>query len=152
MDKARFTVRAASRMAWNAHAGQTDKAGKPYFEHVARVRDALREHGEEAQIAGVLHDILEDTAITEDDLRAAGVTEHTITAILSVTRRPGETYMDLIERAAADPLGRLVKLADNADNSQEDRLAYLPFGQADFLRRRYARARAVLEAAAAESS
>lgn len=146
-DEAYFTIHAATELAEEAHAGQFDKAGKPYAEHVIRVRDALREHGEEAQIAGVLHDVVEDTALTLRDLRARGVTQRAATAIDSVTRRPDETYMDMIRRAAADPLGRLVKLADNADNSREDRLAYLPFAQAEFLRRRYAKARTVLEGA-----
>lgn len=145
MDEAYFTVHAATELARTAHAGQTDKAGQPYVQHVIRVRDALREHGEEAQIAGVLHDIVEDTPISLDDLRTIGVTRRALAAVDSVTRRPGETYMDLIRRAAADPLGRLVKLADNADNSSEDRLACLGRNESDFLRWRYAKARAVLE-------
>lgn len=145
MDEAYFTVHAATELARTAHAGQTDKAGQPYVQHVIRVRDALREHGEEAQIAGVLHDIVEDTPISLDDLRTIGVTRRALAAVDSVTRRPGETYMDLIRRAAADPLGRLVKLADNADNSSEDRLTCLGRNESDFLRWRYAKARAVLE-------
>jgi (p)ppGpp synthase/HD superfamily hydrolase len=145
MDEAYFTIHAATELARTEHAGQNDKAGQPYVEHVIRVRDALREHGEEAQIAGVLHDIVEDTPITLDDLREIGVTRRALAAIDSVTRRDGEIYLDMIRRAAADPLGRLVKLADNADNSREDRLVYLEPANADFLRRRYARARAVLE-------
>lgn len=145
MDEAYFTIHAATELARTAHAGQTDKAGQPYVEHVIRVRDALTGYGEEAQIAGVLHDIVEDTPVSLDDLRTIGVTRRALAAIDSVTRRPGETYMDLIRRAAADPLGRLVKLADNADNSREDRLSYLDPDQAVFLRRRYRKARAVLE-------
>jgi (p)ppGpp synthase/HD superfamily hydrolase len=139
-----FTIHDATELAKTAHAGQTDKAGHPYVEHVIRVRDALREHGEEAQIAGVLHDVVEDTSLTLGDLRARGATQRTVAAVDSVTRRPSETYMDMIRRAAADPLGRLVKLADNADNSREDRLDYLDPENAAFLRRRYAKARTAL--------
>jgi len=139
-----MTVNAASELAKAAHAGQTDKAGRPYFEHVTAVRDALAEYGDEAQVAGVLHDALEDTDLTADDLRSVGVPERAVAAIESVSRREGETYMDMVRRAAADPLGRLVKLADNAHNSREDRLEYLDPENAAFLRKRYARARAIL--------
>lgn len=139
-----ISVAEASEFAKNAHAGQTDKARNPYYLHVFAVRDALAEHGEDAQIAGVLHDIIEDTTVTADELRSRGVPEHVVEAVLSVTRRPDETYMELIGRAAAHPLGRLVKLADNRHNSSEERLALLAPEQAESMRRRYAKARAVL--------
>lgn len=140
-----ITLDEASNLAKAAHAGQVDKAGKAYYLHVFAVRDALAEHGVAAQIAGVLHDIIEDTAITADELRAAGVPDHVVRAVESVTRRPDETYMGLIDRAAADPLGRLVKLADNRHNSDEERLALLPADKAASLRERYRKARGVLE-------
>lgn len=145
MDEAYFTIHAATELAKTAHAGQTDKAGKPYVQHVIRVRDALAAYGEEAQIAGVLHDVVEDSTLTLNDLRLRGVTHRALAAIDSVTRRPDEIYLDMVRRAAADPLGRLVKLADNADNSREDRLDYLDPENAAFLRKRYAKARAILE-------
>lgn len=97
--------------------------------------------------AGVLHDVIEDTDWTAADLRAAGVPEDVVDAVVAVTRRSGETYMALIRRAAGHPMGRLVKLADNRHNSDEDRLALLPAEQAERLRKRYARAREVLESA-----
>jgi len=141
-----ITLDEASDLAKAAHAGQVDKAGEPYFLHVFAVRDALAGHGVDAQIAGVLHDVIEDTDITAEDLRAAGVPDHVVRAVDSVTRRPDETYMELIARAAADPLGRLVKLADNRHNSDEARLALLPADRAARLRERYRKAREVLEA------
>lgn len=141
-----ITLDEASALAKTAHAGQVDKAGNPYYLHVFAVRDALAEHGIDAQIAGVLHDVIEDTGITADELRAAGVPDHVVRAVESVTRRPDETYMELIARAAADPLGRLVKLADNHHNSDEARLALLPADKAAGLRERYRKAREVLEA------
>ncbi|MDT0329651.1 VOC family protein [Nocardiopsis lambiniae] len=142
-----LTLEQASELAARAHAGQVDKIGRPYVEHVFAVRDLLAGHGEHARIAGVLHDVLEDTDLTADDLRAHGCPEEVVRAVLAVSRRPDETYDDLIARAAADPLGRLVKLADNAHNSDEARLAALPAEQAARLRAKYARARAVLEGA-----
>ncbi|CAL9589080.1 hypothetical protein SUDANB121_05218 [Nocardiopsis dassonvillei] len=147
-----LTLDQASELAARAHAGQVDRAGRPYTEHVFAVRDLLVGRGEHAQIAGVLHDVLEDTGITADDLRARGCPEEAVRAVLAVSRRPGEAYDDLIARAAADPLGRLVKLADNAHNSDEARLAALPAAQAERLRAKYARARAVLEGAESRGS
>jgi (p)ppGpp synthase/HD superfamily hydrolase len=140
-----LTLEEATEFARLTHAGQVDKAGVDYLLHVTAVSAALEVYGVDAQIAGVLHDVLEDTGLTADDLRAADVPAHVIAAVESVTRRPGEAYMDLIRRAAADPLGRLVKLADNRHNSDEARLSLLPPGQAASLRRRYAAARVLLE-------
>lgn len=139
-------IAGATELAAEAHAGQVDKAGQPYIGHLIRVRDALAAHGETAMIAGVLHDILEDTDTTAADLAGEGFPAGVIEAVEAVTRREGETYMDFIRRAAAHPLGRLVKLADNADNADEARLALLPADRAGSLRKRYARARQVLAA------
>jgi (p)ppGpp synthase/HD superfamily hydrolase len=139
-----ITLQEASALARTAHAGQQDLAGNPYHLHVFAVRDLLAPHGTDAQIAGVLHDILEDTETTSGDLRAAGVPEHVVEAVESVTKWPGEPYEELIARAAAHPIGRLVKLADNAHNSDETRLALLREERAAALREKYARARAVL--------
>lgn len=138
-------IAATDALAARAHHGQVDKAGRPYIEHVRAVAAALTHHGEQAIIAGLLHDIVEDTDITLNDLRDLGYPPEIVNAVDAVTRRPGEHYMDMIRRAAADPLGRLVKLADNAHNASPDRLAQLDPEQAEWFRRKYARARAVLE-------
>jgi hypothetical protein len=145
-----MTLEQASRLAEEAHAGQVDRTGRPYAEHVFAVRDLLAGHGERAQMAGVLHDVLEDTPLTAGDLRARGCPEEVVRAVEAVTRREGEPYEELVRRAAADPLGRLVKLADNAHNSDGRRLALLPAGQAERLRAKYARARRILEEGAGE--
>lgn len=140
------TVADADALAAHAHHGQTDKAGRPYIEHPRAVAAILAQqgHGDHAVIAGLLHDVVEDTPVTLDDLRAAGYPPEVVDAVDAVSRREGETYMDMIRRAAAHPLGRLVKLADNSHNSSEERLAHLDPENAEFLRRRYAKARAVL--------
>jgi (p)ppGpp synthase/HD superfamily hydrolase len=151
-DDGEITVRGATVLAAHAHGAQVDKAGRPYMEHLERVRDSLAPHGDVAMITGVLHDVLEDTAVTAADLSREGVPDFAVEAIRAVTRREGETYMELIRRAAAHPLGRLVKLADNADNADEGRLALLDAGRAASLRKRYARARQVLLAAAEDGS
>lgn len=137
---------AADHLAAEAHAGQVDQSGRPYVEHVRAVRDLLAEHGEHAQMAGVLHDVLEDTPLTAEDLRRRGCPEQVVAAVEAVTRRTGEDYVTMVRRAAADPLGRLVKLADNAHNSDETRLGALPAARARQLRAKYAEARAILDA------
>ncbi|MEV1013852.1 HD domain-containing protein [Micromonospora sp. NPDC049801] len=138
------TVADADCLAATAHTGQVDKAGRPYIEHPRAVAAMLAEHGDNAVMAGLLHDVVEDTPITLNDLRAAGYPDEVVSAVDAVSRREGETYMDMIRRASAHPLGRLVKLADNRHNSSEERLAHLDPENAEFLRRRYAKARAVL--------
>ncbi len=140
------TVADADRIAEKAHDGQVDKAGQPYIDHPRAVAELLRECGDNAIMAGLLHDVVEDSDTTLDDLRAAGFPEEVVRAVDSVTRRNGETYMTMIGRAAADPLGCLVKLADNIHNTS--RLDNLEEPVRSGLARRYERALAVLTAAA----
>ena len=141
-----MTVADAQRIATAAHAGQFDKAGQPYILHPAYVATLLRAdgHSDDIVCAGWLHDAVEDTPLTLNDLRSFGASETTVNAVDAVTRRDGETYMNMIRRAAADDGGRAVKLADNQHNSLESRLIRLEPADAKFLRVRYANARAVL--------
>ncbi|WP_435113317.1 HD domain-containing protein [Nocardiopsis synnemataformans] len=134
----------ATALALQAHGGQTDKAGHPYVRHVIAVRDLLAPHGDYAQIAGVLHDVLEDTPLTAADLAARGCPPQVLDALDAVTRRPNEDYTAAVRRAAAHPLGRLVKLADNLHNSDPERLAELPTAVAERLTAKYTAARALL--------
>ena len=138
------TVTDAMALAAAYHRDQVDKAGRPYIVHVSAVAQRLQEYGREAMMAGYLHDTVEDTPITLDRLRLMGYPETVIAAVDSVTLRPGERYLDMVRRAAADPLGRLVKMADNLVNSDEDSLAQLDPKTANRLRGKYARARQVL--------
>jgi (p)ppGpp synthase/HD superfamily hydrolase len=121
-----FTVPDAHLLALQAHEDQVDKQGRDYYlAHLLPIAEALRPYGPDAEMAGVLHDIVEDTRDHPDParrydldrLRALGVPDVVVAAIDAVTRRPGEPYISgLIHRAAAHPLGRLVKLADNKHN------------------------------------
>lgn len=106
-------------IARDAHAGQRDKQGRPYFEfHVEPIALALTDLGEHAVMAGYLHDVAEDcpSRYSIAHLEAVGLPESVVQAVDSVTRRADETYDDLIARSCADPLGVHVKLADNAHN------------------------------------
>lgn len=113
------TIEQALEIAARAHAGQTDRQGVPYILHPLRVMHAV--HGLDAQIVAVLHDVVEDTPTTLDDLRAAGFNETIVAAVDSVTHREGEPYAAYVIRAKANPVGRQVKLADLQDNSRIDR-------------------------------
>jgi len=76
----------------------------------------LRLDDETAQTVAVLHDLVEDTSITLADLRAAGFSSEICDAVDCLTRRSGETYDSMIHRVAANPIARVVKLADLDDN------------------------------------
>ena len=107
-------------LAVQAHRGQVDKVGQPYILHLLRVM--LRVEGEAAQIVGVLHDLVEDTRYSFDDLRALGYSEEIVQALDGLTHRPDESYEQFVERASANPLARRVKRADLEDNMDIRRL------------------------------
>ncbi|MDR7086856.1 hypothetical protein J2X11_001695 [Aeromicrobium panaciterrae] len=133
-------------LAQKAHHGQVDKQGRDYFTaHLEPIAHSLAVYGHHAEMAGYLHDILEDTPTEEHHLHAAGVPSQAIRAVCSVSKRPGEPYEQLIRRAALDPLGRLVKLADNAHNlAGLDDLAQIDPDLAARLREKYTTARQLL--------
>lgn len=110
----------ALRIAIRAHEGQTDKSGRAYIMHPVRV--AMRCKTPKARIAALLHDTLEDTSVTIEELREQGFPEDIIAAVLSVTKREGESYESFIRRAADNAIGREVKMADLEDNMDIRRL------------------------------
>lgn len=110
----------AIAIAAEAHAGQVDKAGHPYILHPLRVM--LSVEGEYAQMAAVLHDVVEDTSVTLDQLVSEGFPTAVVEAVEALTKRPGETRLMAAERAAQNPIARVVKLADNADNMDLSRI------------------------------
>ena len=138
------TLERAIAIAVEGHAGRVDKAGAPYILHPLRVMLAVTTNDE--RIVGVLHDVVEDCPEwTFDRLRGEGFSNEVIAALDSVTERKGngEDYMDFVQRAAANPIGRQVKLADLADNCDLARIA-AP-AQRDFARiEKYKRAIALI--------
>ncbi len=112
----------AVAIATKAHEGQVDKAGQPYITHPIRVMESCST--EEEKICAVLHDVIEDTDITLEDLRAEGFSEEILTALSLVTKKEGEDYDAFIERICVDPLAIRVKLADLKDNMNLDRLSH----------------------------
>lgn len=114
------TLERAIEVAARAHAGQTDKAGQPYILHPLRVM--IRMQIGDEMIAAVLHDVVEDTPVSLEDLRREGFSEQVVAAVEALTKREGETRLQAASRAAADPIARKVKLADNAENMDLSRI------------------------------
>ncbi len=143
-----FGLDDARAIARHAHRGQTDLLGVDYMEHVEAVSTGLVDFDLDVQIAGMLHDVVEDSNMTIDDLRRAGVSERSLDAIALVSRNlhPGLDYMAAIEKICTSPDARLAKIADNAHNSLPERVAALR-ERGMQPKPRYAAARAVLYAA-----
>ena len=144
-----ITLNRAIALASEAHAGAMDKAGDPYILHPLRVM--LAQHSDEARIVAVFHDVLEDVAGWDvARLRAEGFTEALIRALEALTKRAEEHgsdagYMRFVARAGADPIARMVKIADLRDNLDPTRI---PGPTENDLRRwaKYERALKYLEA------
>jgi (p)ppGpp synthase/HD superfamily hydrolase len=115
------TLERAIAIAAAAHEGQVDKAGAPYILHPLRMMLAVTTPA--ARMAAVLHDVLEDTSVTLEQLRAEGFPEAVLVAVTTLTKREGEDYEAFIRRVAPDPIAREVKLADLRDNSDLSRIA-----------------------------
>lgn len=105
----------AYELARRAHGDAVNpKTGEVYLTHPAHV--AAHVTGDAAKAVAWLHDVVEDTDVTLDDLRAAGLSEEVVRGVDAMTHRPGEEYLAFVRRAAADPLGRVVKEADVRHN------------------------------------
>ena len=115
------TLERAIEIAARAHAGQVDKAGAPYILHPIRMM--LNVDSLEARMAAVLHDVVEDSDVTLEQLRAEGFPASVIEAVEALTKREGEDYEAFIRRVAPNVLARQVKLADLRDNSELSRIA-----------------------------
>lgn len=137
---------AADTVAEWAHAGQRDQAGEDYIAHPRRVaaRVAARLGGEhDAVVVALLHDVLEDTEVIEEELQVRFGRRITA-AVVAVSRRRGEQPEDYYARVAADPLALAVKEADLEDNTDPERMARLAPGTRERLERKYAQARHAL--------
>ena len=117
-----LTFEQVDRLAGHIHAGQTDKIGVPYIDHVRAVGDALAPCGESLQQAGLLHDAIEDGEDwTAELLLAERVDPKVVDLVMKVTNVPGEKYLDKIRAIAPHYHAALLKIADNAHNSRVDR-------------------------------
>ena len=105
----------AIEIAVSAHKGQTRKDGSPYILHPLRLMMSVDSTVE--KIVAVLHDVVEDTDVTAEQIRAEGFSEEVLEALRLVTHDSGEPYDEYIARIRANPIARAVKLADLRDNS-----------------------------------
>ena len=138
-----FVLDDAIRIAREAHADQVDKSGNPYIHHPLRVMARVK--GPHAQMAAVLHDVIEDTAVTAEDLKEAGCPDAVIDSVIALSKVPGEAMLSYLRRVAANPVAVLVKRADIGDNTDPVRLSKLDPETQDRLRAKYAEAIRVLD-------
>ena len=111
-------------IATKAHEGQVDKAGQPYIDHPLRVMNMGTT--DEEKIVGVLHDVVEDSDWTFEELAAEGFSIEVIEALRCITKlSENEPYDKFIQRVKANPLAAKVKLYDLTDNMDIRRLAYI---------------------------
>ena len=111
----------AIALAVDAHAGQVQKdASLPYILHPLSVMARVESLDE--KIVAVLHDVVEDTDVTLDDLQAEGFADEVVVAVGLLSRQPGMSYEQFIEEIRPNPLARTVKIADIEDNSDIRRL------------------------------
>ena len=117
-----MTLERAIAIAAEAHAGQKDRAGAPYILHPIRLM--IQMDSEDAMMAAVLHDVVENSTWTLDDLRKEGFSNEVLNAVDSLTHRDkeGEDYWDYIKRAGSDPIALKVKFADLLDNLNPNQL------------------------------
>lgn len=114
------TLEQAIAFAAKQHEGQVDKANVPYILHPLRVM--LNVPSIEHKIVAVLHDVLEDTETSTDDLYRLGFQPQIIDAIVALTKQKGESRIEAAQRTVQNPLARVVKLADITDNMDLSRI------------------------------
>ncbi|HEX8720186.1 MAG TPA: HD domain-containing protein [Pyrinomonadaceae bacterium] len=117
------TLEDAVSIAALAHRGQKDKAGAHYLLHPLRLM--LRMNSEAAMMAAVLHDVVEDTAWTIEQLREQGFPGEVLEAVECLTRRGGESYEEFIGRVQKNQVAREVKVADLEDNMNIQRIGQI---------------------------
>ena len=109
----------ALNLCYKAHKDEVDKAGKVYYLHPIAV--ALMCKTEEEKIVALLHDVIEDTSTTFDDLKQEEFSDEILKAIDCITKRESEEYNDYIIRVKTNPIARAVKINDLIHNSDLSR-------------------------------
>lgn len=133
----------ALRIAYAAHAGQLDKCGAPYIFHPAHVAEQMDD--EVSTCVALLHDVVEDSDVTLDDL-AREFPPEVVEGVRLMTHDPSVDYLDYVRAIKGSPVAEKVKLADLAHNSDQTRFAGHPVAPEELERRRrkYDAAREVL--------
>lgn len=141
-------VEEAKELATRAHQGQTDKTGAPYIGHPERVAGHVAHHVcaedlEEARAVAWLHDVVEDTEVTLEDL-VRQFPANVVAAVDAMTKRPGEERDAYYLRVRSNRIARAVKNADLDDNTDPVRTAQLDLATRQRLSVKYDHARSVL--------
>ena len=110
----------ALKLCFDAHREQLDKSGMPYVFHPFHLAEQM--DNEDAVILALLHDVVEDTSTTPEDLRRMGFPENVLEALALLTHDDAVPYMDYVASIARNPLAKQVKLADLRHNSDLSRL------------------------------
>ena len=129
--------------AYNAHHGHLDYNGIPYIFHPLHLAEQMDE--EIACCAALLHDVVEDTAVSLEDLAAVFPPE-VVEAVALLTHEEGTDYFDYVRRIRSNPIALKVKLADLAHNSDATRFAgvSVPEDRIGYFRDKYTKAKAIL--------
>ena len=113
----------AMEIAWSAHREQKDKGGNPYIQHPLTV--ASKQDTENGMIVALLHDVVEDSAYTIDDLKEIGFSAEVCEAVDLLTHKRGENYSEYIQKIKMNELARKVKIQDLTHNMDTTRLGTL---------------------------
>lgn len=116
MDK----ITLAREMAIKFHKGQVDKAGNEYINHLFFLESKV--NTEEEKIVAPLHDIVEDTDVSIDDLKNKGFSKNVIEAIECITKKQNEDYLTYLTRVKNNKIARTVKLIDLSHNMDISRI------------------------------
>ena len=116
-------TRRALKLCFEAHKNQTDKAGLPYVFHPFHLAEQMTD--EYTTVAALLHDVVEDTPCTPEDLAAIGCPAPVLDALALLTHDDAVPYMDYVAALKHDPIARAVKLADLRHNSDPTRLDFI---------------------------
>lgn len=133
----------ALRIAYAAHAGELDKCGAPYIFHPAHVAEQMDD--EVSACVALLHDVVEDSDVTLNDL-AREFPPEVVEGVRLMTHDPAVDYLDYVRAIKGNPIAEKVKLADLAHNSDQTRFAGHPVAPEELERRRrkYDAAREIL--------
>lgn len=107
-------IEKALEIALSAYAGRKDKAGQTYILHPLRLMNRMESDIERA--VALLHDVIEDSDITDQELLNEGIPKTVVDAVKCLTKRDGENYDDFISRVSANDLATKIKIVDIEDN------------------------------------
>ena len=110
----------ALRLCFDAHREQVDKTGLPYVFHPFHLAEQMKD--EYTTVCALLHDVVEDTDYTLDDLRGMDFPDEVVDALALLTHDPAVPYMDYVKEIAKNPIARKVKMADLRHNSDLSRM------------------------------